>query len=195
MYGENWKQISQKYQDWCTNFENTALQIFYDRPQLLYGEDHTSLSEKEKLDLIHWIAQVWVNALDNNEIKDTKKASLYKIITKAQYESEEENLPQFPADEVLENDTLLSPLHQLLLNMPRHQKNHKRYKIRKDGSIERVPRIPGQWTVDDHWYHEERERRFMQDFQQEDHRNLDSDSESEIDTINFPEHYSPRLAA
>lgn len=47
----------------------------------------------------------------------------------------------------------------MLLKMPRHHKERYRLRERNDGTIERIPRIPGKWSVQDHWSHEWRARR------------------------------------
>ncbi len=88
------------------------------------------------MDLIHEIACIWVDALDNDEIKDRKKASLFKILMERRIDDDDddddleaeegkkakETVIHFSPDEVVENDALLNPLQQLLISMPRHHR-------------------------------------------------------------------------
>ena len=76
------------------------------------------------MDLIHEIVCIWVDALDNDEIKDRKKASLFKILMERRIDDDDddddleaeegqkakESVIQFSPDEVVENDALLNPL-------------------------------------------------------------------------------------
>lgn len=92
------------------------------------------------MDLIHEIACIWVDALDNDEIKDRKKASLFKILMERRIDDDDddndleteeakeakkakETVIHFSPDEVVENDALLNPLKQLLISMPRHHRS------------------------------------------------------------------------
>ena len=43
------------------------------------------------MDLIHEIACIWVDALDNDEIKDRKKASLFKILMERRIDDDDDD--------------------------------------------------------------------------------------------------------
>jgi len=51
------------------------------------------------LELIHDIACIWVNALDNDEIKDRKKASLFKILMEHRINDDDDENDDLEAEE------------------------------------------------------------------------------------------------